>query len=150
MQSDSSRFSRRVDRDNTMVTEGHKYAGRKIPEMMSAAKRGKELADIRARMEELELRMQQNTKLRWVYEWPMRKLKVRWPFKELMARKKRRLLKVWLRHVENLDGPKEMVQICEQRLGEISVKRIKWDQLKVSRTARRAKRKFQIARWEMS
>jgi hypothetical protein len=68
-------------------------------------------------MEELELRMQQNTKLRWVYEWPMRKLKVRWPFKELMARKQRRLLKVWLRHAENLDGPKEMVQICEPETG---------------------------------
>jgi hypothetical protein len=64
----SRRFSRRADRDNNMATEGHRYAERKIPELMSTAERGKELADIRARMEELELRMQQNTKPRWVYE----------------------------------------------------------------------------------
>ena len=78
------------------------------------------------------------------------KPKVKWPVKELMARRQHGLLRGWLRHVENLDGPKEMVQICEQRLGEISVKRIKWDQLKISRTARRADRKFQISRWARS
>jgi hypothetical protein len=53
----SSRFSRRVDRDSNMATEGHRYAGRKSPELMSTAKRGKELVDIRARMEELKLQM---------------------------------------------------------------------------------------------
>jgi hypothetical protein len=50
-----------------MATEGCRYAERKNLELMSAAERGKELADIRARMEELELQMQQNTKSRWVY-----------------------------------------------------------------------------------
>jgi hypothetical protein len=34
VQSDSSRFSRRVDRDNKMATEGRRYAGKKIPELM--------------------------------------------------------------------------------------------------------------------
>jgi hypothetical protein len=29
VQSDSSRFARRADRDNNMATEGHRYAGRK-------------------------------------------------------------------------------------------------------------------------
>jgi hypothetical protein len=48
MQSDSSRFSRKVDRDNNMATEGHRHAERKIPELMSETKRGKELANIRA------------------------------------------------------------------------------------------------------
>jgi hypothetical protein len=119
-----------------MVTKGHRYAGRKILELMSAAERGKELADIRARMEKLELWMQQNTRSRWVYEWPMRKLKEKWSFKELMARRQRRPLKGWLRHAENLDEPGEMVRICEPEIGRISVKRIKWDQLKISRTAR--------------
>ena len=80
----SNRFSRRADKDSDMTIEGRRYAGMKIPELMSTGERGKELANIRARMEELELWMQQNTKLRWVYEWPMRKLKVRGPFKELM------------------------------------------------------------------
>jgi hypothetical protein len=51
----SNRFARRADRDNDMATEGHRYDGRKILEMMSTVERGKELADIRARMEKLEL-----------------------------------------------------------------------------------------------
>jgi hypothetical protein len=114
----SNKFSRRADRDSNMATEGHRYAGRKSPGMMSTAERGKELADIRERMEELELRMQQNTRSRWVHEWPM-KPKVKWPVKELMARRQHRLLRGWLRHVENLDGPEEMVQICEPETGKI-------------------------------
>jgi hypothetical protein len=117
LQSDSNRFARRADRDNTMATEGHRYAERKNPELMSATEREKELADIREKMEELELRMRQNTKQRWVYEWPMKKLKMKWPVKELMDRRQCRLLKGWLRHTENLDGPKEMVQICEPETG---------------------------------
>jgi hypothetical protein len=33
----------------------------------------KELAKIRARMEELALQMQQDARSHWVYEWPMRR-----------------------------------------------------------------------------
>jgi hypothetical protein len=47
----------------------------------------------------------------------MRKAKVNWPVKELMARRQRRMLRGWLRHAENLDGPKEMVQVCEPEIG---------------------------------
>jgi hypothetical protein len=58
--------------------------------------------------------MRQKAKSRWVYEWPMKKAKVEWPVKEFMARRQRRLLRIWLRYVENLNGPKEeMVQMCE-------------------------------------
>jgi hypothetical protein len=70
-----------------MATEGHRFVGRKNPELMSPAERAKELADIREKMEELELWMQQNAKQRWVYEWPMEKTKIKWPVKELMARR---------------------------------------------------------------
>jgi hypothetical protein len=79
----------------------------------------KELAEIRERIEKLELRMQQKAKPRWVYEWPMKKPKVKWPVKELMARRQRRLLRGWLRYAENLNGPEEMVQICEPETGRI-------------------------------
>jgi hypothetical protein len=90
----------------------------KTLELMSTIERGKELADIRARMEELELWMQQKAKLRWVYEWPMRKAKEKWPVKQLMVIKQRRLIRGWLRYVENLNGPEEeMVQICEPETG---------------------------------
>jgi len=84
---------------------------------MSTAERGKELVDIMARMEDLELQMQWNTKPRWVYEWPMMKSKVKWPVKELMARRQCRMLRGWLRHTKNLDDPEEMVQIFEPEIG---------------------------------
>ena len=86
LQSDSSRFVTRADRDSNMATEGRRYAGRKNSELWSQEDIDEELADIKKEMENLELRMQQNTKSRWVYEWPMRKEKEKWPVKELMAR----------------------------------------------------------------
>jgi hypothetical protein len=43
VQSDSSRFARRADRDNNMATEGHRYAGRKKQELMSLQKWRKSL-----------------------------------------------------------------------------------------------------------
>jgi hypothetical protein len=92
-----------------MATEGCRYAGRKNPELMSKAKIDEELVDIRVEMEKLALQMQQNARSKWVYEWPMRKPKVKWLVKELMARRQHRMLRGWLRHAENLDGPEERV-----------------------------------------
>jgi hypothetical protein len=68
-------------------------------------------------MDELASEIQQKSKPRWVYEWPMRKPKVKWPVKKLMVIRQRRMIRGWLRHAENLDGPKEMVQICEPETG---------------------------------
>jgi hypothetical protein len=45
------------------------------------------------------------------------KTKVKWPVKKLMVIRQGRLLRRWLRHAENLDKPKEMVQICEPETG---------------------------------
>jgi hypothetical protein len=116
----SSRFSRRADRDNNMATEGRRYAGRKNQELVSKEEIDEELADIRkeieklalrmqnARMDELALEIQQKAKSRWVYEWPMRKAKVKWPVKELMVRRQCRLLRGWLRYAENLNDQKKM------------------------------------------
>jgi hypothetical protein len=156
-----------------MATEGRRYAERKNPELMSTAERGKELADIRARMEELELRMQQKAKLRWVYEWPMRKAKEKWPVKQLMVIKQRRLIRGWLRYAENLNGPEEeMVQICEPETGRNlsemrSVEDLKHCQegreeipncqvgkelrslRRISETVRKTAREFHIASWAM-
>jgi hypothetical protein len=65
-------------------------------------------------MDELELQVQQEAKSHWVYEWPMKKAKIKWPVKELKARRQQRLLKGWLRHAENLNNQEEeMVQVCE-------------------------------------
>jgi hypothetical protein len=48
-----------------------------------------------------------------VYEWPMR-TKVKWPVKELVAKRQQRLIRGWLRHAESLrNDEEEMVQVCE-------------------------------------
>jgi hypothetical protein len=115
----SNRFARRADRDNNMATEGCKYARRKNSDLWSQEDIDEELADIKKEIENLALRMQQKAKPRWVYEWPMKKAKAKWSVKELMARRQCRLLRGWLRHAENLDGPEETVQICEPEIGKI-------------------------------
>jgi deoxycytidylate deaminase len=76
-----------------MATEGHRRDGKKIHQQPSKDEMDKELAEIRARMEELALQMQQDARSHWVYEWPM-KMKVKWPVRELLARRQRRLLKM--------------------------------------------------------
>jgi hypothetical protein len=85
-----------------MATEIHKHAGRKSSRLMNAVEMDKELADIQREMEELEMKMQQSKKQRWVHEWPMKAPKVKWPVRELMVKRQRKLLKKWLRYVEGL------------------------------------------------
>jgi hypothetical protein len=69
----------------------------------------------------------------------MRKLKINWPVKELMARRHHKLLRGWLRHTENLNGPGELVQICEPETGrDLS----EMGSFEISRTVRGAGRKF--------
>jgi hypothetical protein len=104
MWSDSSRSVREADRNNSMATEGHRYAERKKTELMSAIEMDKELTDIKREMEELKMKIRQDkkSKQRWVYEWPMKKSKVKWPIRELMVKRQQRLLRRWLRYAENL------------------------------------------------
>jgi hypothetical protein len=54
VKSDSSRFARKVDKDNTMVTEDHRHAGRKR-KAEKLAEMDKELYEIRADIENIEL-----------------------------------------------------------------------------------------------
>jgi hypothetical protein len=69
-----------------MATEGHKYGRGADHKNKSKAKIDKELIEIRARMEELTLKMQQETKLHWRYKWPLN-MKVKWPVQNLLAKK---------------------------------------------------------------
>jgi hypothetical protein len=132
----------------------------------------KELTEIRARMEELAFQMQQDAKSRWVYEWPM-KTKVKWPVKELLARRQWRVLKEWLRYVEDLRVEEEVVHVCEPEAGrnlsddeekrsledlrdcqagseEFSIfQEIRRGHRMISKTARRAEQKIQVARRAM-
>jgi hypothetical protein len=60
--------------------------------------------------------MKQSERTHWVYEWPM-KTKVKWPVKELLARRQQRLLKGWMRYTESLKDIEEVVHVCEPEAG---------------------------------
>jgi hypothetical protein len=45
----------------------------------------KELSEIRAQMEELAFNMQQESKVHWRYEWPLKRKSI-WPIQKLLAR----------------------------------------------------------------
>jgi len=107
MQSDSNRFARRANRDSNMATEGHRFAGRKGLDLMSDAEWDEELAEMNARLNEIAIEMWHDRRVRWMYEWPMKKAKAKWPVKELMVIRQRRLLRGWLRYAENLNGLEE-------------------------------------------
>jgi hypothetical protein len=146
VQSDSNRFARKEDRDNTMVTEGHRHAGRKS-KAEKLAEMDKELYELKADIEKLELQMRQDKRSRWMREWPMKKPKEKWPVKELMVRRQRRLLKRWLRYAENLNGPEEeMVQVCEPETGRDLSEMRSFEDLK---NCQEGREKFQISRWAM-
>ena len=68
-----------------MAMEVHEHGGRGDHQQMSKEDIDNELIEIRERMEELALWMQQDAKLHWVYEWPM-KTKVKWPIHKLLAK----------------------------------------------------------------
>jgi hypothetical protein len=79
----------------------------------------KELREIREKMEKLTLKMQQEAKACWTYEWPLKR-KAKWPVQKLLARRKQQMLRKWLRHAENLsDTKEELVCICEPEVGKI-------------------------------
>jgi hypothetical protein len=61
--------------------------------------------------------MQQEAKVHWTYEWPLKR-KVKWPIQKLLARKQQHVVSRWLRHAENLsDTEHEMVYIYELEIG---------------------------------
>jgi hypothetical protein len=60
-----------------------------------------------ARLNEIAIEMRHDRRARWMYEWPMKKAKAKWPVKELMVIRQRRLLRGWLRYAENLNGLEE-------------------------------------------
>jgi hypothetical protein len=76
VQSDSNKFARKADRGNTMVTEDHRHAGRKSKAKM-LVEMDKDLYEIREDIKKLGLKMWQDKKPRWVYEWPMKESKVK-------------------------------------------------------------------------
>jgi hypothetical protein len=100
-----------------MSTKGHRHVQRGDHKEKNNPYVDLEFNEIRARMEKLAFKMQQDEKAHWVYEWPMKNKEKRL-VKELLSRGQRRLMRRWLRHTENLsDTHKEMVYICEPETG---------------------------------
>jgi hypothetical protein len=65
------------------------------------------------------MKMRQNKKQRWVYEWPMQMPKVKWLVREMMVKRQQRLLRRWMRYAKTLRPieKEEMVQVCEPKTG---------------------------------
>jgi hypothetical protein len=115
----SEEFHRRGE--EKMATEGHRQGPRGDHKRMRREEMDKELKETREELNRLMLKwkkMQQGEKGRWRYEWPMKK-KVKWPIQQLISRRKKKILRRWLRQVENLRNTEEkMVYICEPEDGE--------------------------------
>jgi hypothetical protein len=63
--------------------------------------------------------MRQDRRRRRMRELPMKKAKAKWPVRELMVMRQRRLLKRWLRYAENLKATEEkMVEVCWPETGK--------------------------------
>jgi hypothetical protein len=92
-----------------MDTEGHEHGPREDHQQKRKDEIEKYLSEIRAQMEKIAFKMQQDANVHWVYEWPMKK-KVKWPIHKLLARGKQRLLRMWMRY-ESLIGEEDMVHI---------------------------------------
>jgi hypothetical protein len=58
----------------------------------------KELSEIRAEMEMLAFKMQQEAKVHWRYEWPLKRT-TKWHVQMLLAQRQQHVLKRWLRYV---------------------------------------------------
>jgi hypothetical protein len=57
-----------------------------------------EIIEIRERMEQLTLKVQQEAKVHWRYKWPLN-MKVKWIVQKLLARRQQQELRRWLREV---------------------------------------------------
>jgi hypothetical protein len=68
VRSDSSRFSRKANRNNNMATEGHRYARRRTSELWSQEDIDEELSYIKREIARLELKLRQDKKMVQVCE----------------------------------------------------------------------------------
>jgi hypothetical protein len=102
-----------------MATEGHrkKSKAEKLAEWDEEETRN--LYELKADIEKVELRMRQDRRRRRLCELPMEKAKAKWPVKQLMVIRQRRLLKRWLRYAEDLRATEEnMVCYCWPETGK--------------------------------
>jgi hypothetical protein len=116
--SDSSRSVEGTDRHSKMATEGHRKES-KAEKLAEEAKMTRDLYELKADIEKMELRMRQDRRRRRLRELQMEKAKAKWPVKQLMVIRQRRLLKRWRRYAENLSATEEdMICYCWPETGQ--------------------------------
>jgi hypothetical protein len=69
-----------------MAIDGHNHGRGEIHSQQSKVEMDKELNEIRAQMERLAFTMQQESKVHWRCEWPLKKT-ARWHVQNLLARR---------------------------------------------------------------
>jgi hypothetical protein len=128
--SDSNRSVERTDRHNKMATESHRKK-RKAEKLVEwDEEETQKLYELKADIEKVELWMRQDRRRRRLCEFPMEKAKAKWPVKQLMVIRQRRLLKRWLRYAENLMATEEnMVCYCWPETGKSLDGGDDWDKL---------------------
>jgi hypothetical protein len=116
--SDNNRSVEGTDRHSKMATEGHRKKS-KAEKLAEEAEETRKLYELKADIEKMELRMRQDRRRRRLRELPMEKAKAKWPVKQLMVIRQRRLLKRWLRYAENLRATEEdMICYCWPETGQ--------------------------------
>jgi hypothetical protein len=78
-----------------MVVGSHKSGIREYCLQRRKGEMEKELGELRVEMEKLALKMQQKEKVRWRYEWPLKRI-AKWFVWNLLARRQQHVLKRWL------------------------------------------------------
>jgi hypothetical protein len=69
----NKKLDRRAGRTRKMATEGHKCGRREDLQQKRKAEMDQELNKIRAEMDRLALKMHQEVKVHWTYEWPLKR-----------------------------------------------------------------------------
>jgi hypothetical protein len=119
MQSDSSRSVREADRYNKTATEGHRKKSKAERLAEWDEEETRKLYELKADIEKLELQMRQDRRMRRMRNLPMEKAKAKWPVRELMVMRQRRLLRKWLRYAENFKATEEkMIDHCWPETGK--------------------------------
>ena len=101
----------------------------KAEKLAEEAEMTRDLYELKADIEEFERRMRQERRRRRLRELSMEKTKAKWPVKQLMVIRQRRLLKIWLRYAKNLRATEEdMICYCWPETGQ-SLDGDDWDKL---------------------
>jgi hypothetical protein len=86
-----------------MVVESHKNNRGDLCLQKIKAEMDKELSEIQAEIERIAFKMQQEVKVHWRYEWPLKRT-AKWYVGRFLASRQQQVLKRWLRYAKNLNG----------------------------------------------